>query len=168
MAENEKPQKGGKPADGKGAKPAAKGKDSKGAKAAASGEKAAPKPRPKDYKPRMKMHYEKGNSFRQMARLLGVSESRVARRIHRISSRLLDGRYIACLRNRDRLSSDQMSVAKDYFLRGLSQSKIAEKKRWSLYRVGRTIREIESVIARTQQRSRRARVISCCEGRHLS
>ena len=104
----------------------------------------------------MKMHFEKGNSFRQMARLLGVSESSVARRIHRISSRLLDGRYIACLRNRDRLSSDQMSVAKDYFLRGLSQSKIAEKKRWSLYRVGRTIREIESVIARTQQRSRRA------------
>ncbi|MHC4351430.1 MAG: sigma factor-like helix-turn-helix DNA-binding protein [Planctomycetota bacterium] len=104
----------------------------------------------------MKMHFEKGNSFRQMARLLGVSETSVARRIHRISARLLDGRYIACLRNRDRLTRHQMSVAKDYFLKGLSQSKIAETKRWSLYRVGRTLREIQSVIAETQQLSRRA------------
>ena len=104
----------------------------------------------------MKMHFEKGNSFRQMARLLGISETSVARRIHRISARLLDGRYIACLRNRGKLTRHQMSVAKDYFLRGLSQSKIAETKHWSLYRVGRTLREIQSVIAQTQQLSRRA------------
>ncbi len=52
MAENEKPQKGGKPAGG--AKPAKGGKDAKKAAVAT----APPKPRPKDYKPRMKTHYE--------------------------------------------------------------------------------------------------------------
>lgn len=64
MAEKDKPQKGGKPADGqaqaKGGKPqAAKGaKDAKGS-AKTAGAAAPAKPRPKDYKPRMKAHYEK-------------------------------------------------------------------------------------------------------------
>lgn len=104
----------------------------------------------------MKMHFENGSSFRQIARLLGVSETSVARRIHRISDRLLDGRYIVCLRNRHRLTRDQLAVAKDYFLRGLSQSKISETKRLSLYRVGRTLREIQNVIDEAQQLSRGA------------
>ena len=104
----------------------------------------------------MKMHFENGNSLRQIAGLLGVSETSIARRIHRISARLLDGRYIACLRNRDRLTENQMSVAKDRFLRGFSQSKIAERKSWSLYRVSRTLKQIHSVIAEAQQLSERA------------
>jgi predicted DNA-binding protein YlxM (UPF0122 family) len=104
----------------------------------------------------MKMHLENGNSFRQIARLVGVSETSIARRIHKTSSRLLNGKYIVCLRNRDRFSRNQMSVAKDYFLRGLSQNKIAERKRWSLYRVGQTVREIKRIIAETEQLSHRA------------
>jgi large subunit ribosomal protein L5 len=62
MAETEKPQKGGKPPEG-GGKP----KDAKAQKQPGKGDKAAkadaPRrvaaPRPKDYKPRMKTHYEK-------------------------------------------------------------------------------------------------------------
>lgn len=104
----------------------------------------------------MKMHFENGNSFRQIARLLGVSETSISRRIHRISARLLNGRYIACLRNRDMLSRDQLDVAKDYFLCGLSRCKIAERRRWSLYRVGRILREIQSIIDEAEQPSKRA------------
>ncbi len=59
MADEKKPQKGAKPADaGKGGKPAkaeGKGGKDKAAKAAAG----PAKPRPADYKPRMKTHYEK-------------------------------------------------------------------------------------------------------------
>jgi large subunit ribosomal protein L5 len=61
MADNEKPKKGGgAPADGKG-KPQAKG--AKGVKPAGKGAAAAPAAkrsftRPKDYRPRMKSHYE--------------------------------------------------------------------------------------------------------------
>jgi large subunit ribosomal protein L5 len=61
MAEKEKPQKSGKPAEGQakgGGKPASvgKGKETKGVAKVAT---APPKPRPADYKPRMKAHYEK-------------------------------------------------------------------------------------------------------------
>jgi large subunit ribosomal protein L5 len=60
MADKEKPEKAAKPAGAPAAKP---GKDAKGAKAGKAKADAAPrapaKPRPKDYKPRMKTHYEK-------------------------------------------------------------------------------------------------------------
>lgn len=105
----------------------------------------------------MKMHYENGSSFRQIARLLGVNETSVARRVHRLSDRLLNSQYITCLRLRDKLTESQMAVAKDYYLKGLSQSKIAEKRQWSLYRVGRVLKEIQKIIAaETQQLSRGA------------
>ncbi len=60
MADKEKPEKGAKPAGAPPAKAAKGAKDGKGAKGAKA--EAAPrvvKPRPKDYKPRMKTHYEK-------------------------------------------------------------------------------------------------------------
>ena len=71
--EGEKPAKQGKPDKGgadkaaksekgdKGQQKGDKGKGAKGDRRAPKGEKAAapPAPRPKDYKPRMKMHYEK-------------------------------------------------------------------------------------------------------------
>lgn len=64
MAEKEKPQKGGKPAEGqgkgtpKGGAPGKGGKDAKQAKGAAAAGPREVKPRPKDYKPRMKSLYE--------------------------------------------------------------------------------------------------------------
>ena len=94
----------------------------------------------------MTMYVENGTSFRQIARLLGVSETSVARKIHRITGRLIDGQYIACLRNRDKLTRGQMVIAKDYFLMGFSMNKIAEKNHWSIYRVRQTIMKIQSLI----------------------
>jgi len=71
MAQDEKPQKGGKPAEGQDAKSGQAAKSGKGAsaKAGAAGKAAKGKgaadaapvartPRPKDYKPRLKTHYE--------------------------------------------------------------------------------------------------------------
>ncbi len=101
----------------------------------------------------MVMHVENGNSFRQIARLLGLNESTVARKIGRLSRRLIDSEYIACLRNRDKLTKGQMAVAKDYFLKGLSKREIAQKKRWSRYRVGRIVDDIRSIVARAELRS---------------
>ncbi len=61
MADKEKPEKAAKPQGGAGAKP---GKEAKGGGRAAKAAKADAgprevKPRPKDYKPRLKSHYEK-------------------------------------------------------------------------------------------------------------
>jgi predicted DNA-binding protein YlxM (UPF0122 family) len=94
----------------------------------------------------MTMYIEHGNSFRQIARIRGVSETSVARRIRAISKRLTDGPYIACVRSRDKLTSRQLAIAKDYYLMGLSMRQIAAKRRWSYYRVRDTINEIRSIV----------------------
>jgi len=94
----------------------------------------------------MTMYLENSNSFRQMARLAGVNESRIARRIHRVTKRLIDGEYITCLRNRDKFSKREMAIAKDYFLMGLSMKKIASKRRCSYYRVRKTLKKIQRLV----------------------
>ena len=101
----------------------------------------------------MTMYIEHENSFRQIARVCGVSESNVARRINGIISRLTDGQYIACLRNRDMLSKWQLAVAKDYFLLGLSMRKVAAKRRRSYYNVRDTLNEIRNIVTASERRT---------------
>ena len=93
----------------------------------------------------MTMHLSNSNSFRQMARLAGVSEASIARRIRKVTKRLTDGKYITCLRNRDKLTRGEMAVAKDYFLLGLSQRKISLKRNYSVYRIGKILTRIQQL-----------------------
>lgn len=94
----------------------------------------------------MTMYLKNGTSFRQMARLIGVNEASVARRIYKITQRLIDGEYITCLRNRDKFTPIEMRVAKDYFIEGLSMRKIAAKHDLSYYRIRQTLKKIERLI----------------------
>ena len=94
----------------------------------------------------MTMYLENGNSFRQMARLTGVNEACIARRIYKVTKRLLDGEYITCLRNRDKLTKAEMGIAKDYFLLDLSMKKIAKKHNSTYYRVRETLKKIQRLI----------------------
>ena len=93
----------------------------------------------------MTMYLKNGNSFYQMARLAGVNEVTIARRIYKIIKRLLDGEYITCLRNRDKFSDCEMTVAKDYLLTGLSMREIARHRRCSRYRVRQTLGKILAI-----------------------
>ena len=97
------------------------------------------------------MNIENGNSFRQIARVRGVAETSIARRIRAIAKRLTDGPYIDCLRNRDKLTSCQLSIAKDYYLMGLSMRRIVTKRQWSYYRVRDAIIQIRRVVNTLQQ-----------------
>ena len=92
------------------------------------------------------MYLENGNSFRQIARLTGISDTSIARRINRLTKRLLDSQYIVCLRNRDKFTREQMTIAKDYFLTGLSIRKIAMKRHRSFYHVRETMKKIQSIL----------------------
>ena len=94
----------------------------------------------------MTMYLENGNSFRQIARLTGISDTSIARRINKLTKRLLDSQYIICLRNRDKLTREQMTIAKDYFLRGLSIRKIAIKRYRSFYHIRETMKKIQSIL----------------------
>jgi len=94
----------------------------------------------------MTMHLENGNTFRQLARLAGVNESNIARRIHRIMKRLLDGEYITCVRNRDKFTRTELAIAKDCFLLGLSQRKIAAKRKYSIHQVCKILKQIQEFL----------------------
>jgi len=93
----------------------------------------------------MIMYLEKGNSFRQMAKLAGVHETIIARRIHKITKRLLYGEYITCLRNSKRFSAIELSIAREYFLTGLSMREIARKRQITYYQVRKVLRKIRQV-----------------------
>jgi len=95
----------------------------------------------------MTMYIENGNSFRQMARLAGVNEARIARRIHKVTERLMNGEYITCLRNRNRFEEGELDVAKDYLLAGLSIKKIARRRDRTYYGVRKTLKKIQGIIA---------------------
>jgi predicted DNA-binding protein YlxM (UPF0122 family) len=94
----------------------------------------------------MTMYLENGNSFRQIARLVGMNEASIARRIKKITKRLADGEYITCLRSRDRFTRQELAIAKDYFLLDEPIKKIAEKRGWTYYKVRETIRQIRQRI----------------------
>lgn len=102
------------------------------------------------------MYLDKGNSFRQMARLAGVNDTIIARRIHKLIKRLIDGQYITCLRNRSKFTKTEMALARDYFLTGLSMKKIAAKQHLTYYRVREILKKIQRVISTIEQDRRRA------------
>jgi RNA polymerase sigma factor (sigma-70 family) len=55
----------------------------------------------------MTMYLVNGNTFRQIAQLMGVNESNVSRRIRRLIKRISDGGYMTCLRNRERFRREE-------------------------------------------------------------
>jgi len=94
----------------------------------------------------IQMYLANGSSFGEMARLAGVSESTIARRVRRLTRRLLGSEYMMCLRRRRRLSTLEQAVAKDYFLEGRSQKEIARKREFTVYQVRKALRRLQALI----------------------
>ena len=94
----------------------------------------------------MTMYLVNGNSFRQIAQLMGVNESNVSRRIRRLIRRISDGEYMVCLRNRGRFSREEMEIAREYFLLGWSMKRIARERGMTFYRVRKMVKRIEGVV----------------------
>jgi len=89
------------------------------------------------------MYLENGNSFRQLARLAGVSEANIARRIRRLIDRLTGGQYVMCLRNRQNLTRTELLVARDHFIRGWPLRKIAATHNYTFYQVRKIVKKVE-------------------------
>lgn len=92
------------------------------------------------------MYWENGNSLQQISKLAGVSRGIIARRISKLTERLMDGRYIECLRYRSKFTYREMTIAKDYFLLGISIKKIAERRHLSFYNVRKTLVKIRQLL----------------------
>lgn len=95
----------------------------------------------------MQMYFEAGSSYCRIARLAGVNETTIARRIRAITRRLVSGPYLQCLRHRRELSSIEMSIAKNYFLQNLPIDRIAAENGWSYYRIRTTVAKINRLVA---------------------
>ncbi len=95
----------------------------------------------------MKMYWENGNSLRQISRLAGINRVTIARRINKLTERLMEGKYITCLRYRDRFTVREMAIAKDYFLLDISMKKISEKRHLSFYNVRQILERIQQLLA---------------------
>ena len=95
----------------------------------------------------MKMYLERGNTFSEMAKLIGIHEANVSRRIRGLARRLIDGKYIRCLRKGEAFTGFQLGVAKDRFLSGLSIEKISVKNGCSVYKVRQVLGEIDEKLA---------------------
>ncbi len=93
------------------------------------------------------MYLESGSSVCQIARLTGLRRSTVSRRIRKVITRLCDETYLACVRQRGRFSERELTLLKDYFVRGLSERGIARSRKVSLYRVRVTLGKARRLLA---------------------
>ncbi|MCP4262864.1 MAG: hypothetical protein GY774_35945 [Planctomycetes bacterium] len=94
----------------------------------------------------MTLYLENGYSIFQISKLINQCDTSVARRINRLTKKLLEGRYITCLQNSDKFNRHQMAIAKDYFLTGLSIREITKKRHRTVYHVRETILKIQSIL----------------------
>ena len=93
----------------------------------------------------MNMYLDHGSTFRQMARLAGVNESTISRRIYKIVKRLLDAHYLTALHHSEKFSLVQMEIVQDYFIRGLPKTRIAVERQCSVYSVNKTLRQVQKL-----------------------
>jgi len=92
------------------------------------------------------MYLEKGSRFSEIAQVSGLNEANVARRIHKLVGRLMDGQYITCVRHRSLLGALNVAIAKDRLIEGLSVRRIAAKRRTTTYRVRRGLVQIQLLL----------------------
>jgi len=100
----------------------------------------------------MSLYYVDGCSCSRIASLVGINECNVARRIRRITSRLLAGQYIRCLRNKKYFSLAELLIARDYYVRRKTIRQIAQQSGCSFYEIRKTIQRIEAVLEAAEGR----------------
>ncbi|HPS55046.1 MAG TPA: hypothetical protein PLP05_05565 [Sedimentisphaerales bacterium] len=98
----------------------------------------------------MTMYLVNGNTFYQMAKLSGISQSTVARRIHKVTRKLINGGYIICLRSRDEFEESELEIARDYFLAGKSIKQIASKHKITYYKAHNITKKLRDFVKSMQ------------------
>jgi len=87
----------------------------------------------------LEMRLDHGNSFREIARLMGVNHRSVSRRLQRIMRRLSDDTYEVCLGHREDFSGRELAMIKDHLVCGRSMPWVSRSHGVTLYRVKSTI-----------------------------
>ena len=107
----------------------------------------------------LELVYEKNTSQRQVAQLIGLSETTVSRRVRKLTKGLLSRDYQICLKNRWNLSAFQLKLARERFVLRLSYKAIARRHRISQYRVQYHLHRVSQVL-----QNAKAGPMDCCGG----
>jgi len=94
----------------------------------------------------MEMRLRQGATFGQIAALTGMHQSSVSRQVRKLRGRLLKGAFVVCLRNSDRLTDQQLAIARDRYLTRLPIPLIAKKHKCTLYRVRSVLAELATFV----------------------
>ena len=94
----------------------------------------------------MSMYFQNGSSCYQIARLLGVCDATITRRIRKLTEHLIGEPFQRYRQLRKQFDSLHKDIARDHFLMALSIQQIAEKRNLSLYKVRTALKEIKSII----------------------
>src|SRR4030042_4293881 len=94
----------------------------------------------------MTMYWENGNSITQIGKLAGLNRISLARRLNKITERLMEGKYIDCIRNKQSFTQQQMDVARAYYLTDLSMRTIAGRGKLGCYQVRKILQKGQRVI----------------------
>ena len=111
----------------------------------------------------IKMYLDRGASFRQIGRVAGLNEVTVARRIRSVTRRLAEGSSLECLRYRHKLDVEELDIATDYYLRGMSMRNIAAGRGLSYHRVRKTVQKVEHLRRESQSHQREHQSNMSCE-----
>jgi hypothetical protein len=91
----------------------------------------------------LRLHLEKGTTFRDIACLTGLNERAVSRRIRRLMWRLRTWR---CIRlTAGGLNATEMAMARSYVIRGLSIRSVAQAHGADWLTVARSLAKVEAV-----------------------
>lgn len=93
----------------------------------------------------LQMIFDRGGTFAQISRLTGLSATTISRRFHRILKKLMAREMVALLGETKNADPLEISIARAYFVQGLSQADISEKLGVSGYRVRLTLRHIREI-----------------------
>jgi hypothetical protein len=97
--------------------------------------------------------YLKGsNSVRQIARLSGMKPSSAWRKVRRIIKRLVASAELFCLEGPCGLSVDELAIAKDHLVRGLSLWDISRARKLTYYRTRNIILKAKAVARANRER----------------
>ena len=94
----------------------------------------------------MSMYFQNGSSCYQIARLLGVCDATITRRIRKLTEHLIGEPFQRYRQFRKQFDSLHKDIARDHFLMALSIQQIAEKRNYSFYKVRTALKEIKSII----------------------
>jgi DNA invertase Pin-like site-specific DNA recombinase len=85
------------------------------------------------------------HSYSYIAKIAGVNEVTVARRLQKIARYISSDNFFVALSENKNLPAEKMEILKDYFVSGLAIKTIATNRNLSFYRVRKIIRQMRNL-----------------------